>query len=294
LLAYLLVFPAYFVLAPLAGLLLASRPATPREWLWIGAAAVGLALSFWQGDGIAAQFPHALALCVTSAFVVLMLGVGRKLVSGALLAVCFGFGATTAWAWLLGTGWQDAELAFAHGLWDQFRELMREAMASPERLEAVRTWLDLAGQGVAATAPLLPALLVLGVLPGLALAWSWYHRLAAEPKGPPPGDFAQFRFSDQLVWLVVVSVAAMLLPLPPQLEDLLGNLALVIAGLYAARGGAVLWGTVQTMPFPMLLALMFGVLLLTLAFLPVVLGGLFALGLADTWLDFRRRLAAVS
>ena len=82
--------------------------------------------------------------------------------------------------------------------------------------------------------------------------------------------------------------------LPPQLADLMGNVALVTAGLYAARGAAVGWSSAQFLPFPMLLALVLGLLFISLVLLPVVVGGLFALGLADTWLDFRRRYAASS
>jgi hypothetical protein len=65
------------------------------------------------------------------------------------------------------------------------------------------------------------------------------------------------------------------------------NLLLVWSVLYAARGLAVFSAGSQRVP-----ALVIATLSVVAMFLlPFVLGGLTLLGLADTWLDFRRRLA---
>lgn len=279
--AYVLIFPPMFVLGPLAGLLAASRPATLREWAWIGAAVMWLAVSLGQPGGLAPQMLRAWALFVTGAFVVLMLPGRRSVVSGALLATVFGLGAATAWAWLLGTRWQDIQLAAAHAGWDMLRQLVAQSSMQPERL-------DIFSAIVGIGARLLPGLLVLAVLPGLALAWSWYHRLSAHPAGVPGGRFADFRFNDHLVWLVVVCSAAFVLPIPPELRGIMANLAFVSSTLYAARGAAVLWGSIESLHFGLLFAILVGVLFI----LPVALGGCFALGLADTWVDFRRRFSS--
>jgi hypothetical protein len=152
-------------------------------------------------------------------------------------------------------------------------------------MASARAALDALSDGVGVMAHLFPALLILISLPGLALAWAWYHRLAAHPAGPEPEPFAEFRFSDQLIWLVVVCLAVFVLPVPEPLRDLIGNVAVVTGGLYAARGAAVIWGGIESFPLLILCVIGFGVLLI----LPVALGGVFALGLADTWVDFRRR-----
>jgi len=133
------------------------------------------------------------------------------------------------------------------------------------------------------------AVLILVSLPGLALAWAWYHRVAVRPAGPAPEPFAHFRFSDQLIWVVVACLAAFVLPVPEPVQDLVGNVAMVAGGMYAARGAAVLWGGIASFPLLILAVIGVGVLLI----LPVALGGLFALGLADTWVDFRRRFVSV-
>ncbi len=296
-LGYCLFFPPLFVLVPLAGLLLASRPVSIREWAWILLAALWLALSLAPGSGLADSAHAAWVLFITAAFVALMIGAERRLVAGALLAVVFGFGALTVWAELLGTSWRGIELAVTRegwaslrGLLELARNLVEQKALAGDKLEGIRVGLEGMGEVIAASSPLLPALLILRSLPGLGLAWMLYQRLAATPHGEPAGRFADFRFSDQFVWGVVLMVAGMLIPLPPGLDEIAGNLALVTAGLYIARGVAVGWGVISDSPLPILVLVAMG----TLFVLPVVLGGCFALGLADTWLDFRRRFAAGS
>ena len=63
------------------------------------------------------------------------------------------------------------------------------------------------------------------------------------------------------------------------------NLLLLLGALYTARGLAVFWAQAGRIS-----GAVTGVLLLISMFLlPFVVGGLTLLGLADTWLDFRRR-----
>lgn len=290
--AYLLLFPPLFVLGPLAGLLLASRPATLREWSWVLVTGLWIALTLLEPGGIATQMMRAWALFATGAFVLIMLSGRRSAVTGALVASVFAFGAATAWAWSLGTRWRDIQLAVAHSGWEFCRQLLQQAQgagsAAAERMAGIAVYVDALADGVAVMAELFPALLVLTALPGLALAWNWYHRLATQPAGEPSGPFAEFRFTDHLVWLVVVALAVFLLPLPPVAQALGGNLALVAGGLYAARGAAVLWGSVESFPLVVVITILAGVLFI----LPVALGGCFAIGLADTWVDFRRRFSA--
>jgi hypothetical protein len=283
---YLLLFPPLFVLGPLAGLLIASRPATWREWAWIAAAGLWLAVSGWQPGGLAEQTLHAWALFVTAAFVLIMLTRPRPMVPGALLATVVGLVMVTSWSLLLGTRWQDIQLAVAHNGWEFCRAVLAAGSgAAPVQLAGIRKYVDTMGEMVGVLSDLFPAVLVLTALPGLALAWTWYHRLASHPVGAPAERFVDFRGSDQLVWAVVLSVAVFVLPTPPLLQDLAGNIALVAGGLYTARGMAVATMTMRALPRALVFIVMLGVLFV----LPVALGGLFALGLADTWVDFRRR-----
>lgn len=282
------------MLGPLAGLLLASRPGTFREWSWVGITGLWIGLTLLEPGGIATQMMRAWALFVTGAFVLCMLPGRQTPVAGALLASVFAFGAATTWAWSLGTRWRDIQLAVAHSGWEFCRQLLGQAGATGstnvERLAGITVFVDALADGVAVMAELFPALLALSALPGLALAWNWYHRLASQPAGAPAGRFAEFRFTDHLIWLVVLALAVALMPLPPMAQAVGGNLALVAGGLYAARGAAVLWGSIEAFPLLVVVLILAGVLFI----LPVAMGGCFAIGLADTWVDFRRRFGAAN
>src|SRR3954464_6755118 len=132
---------------------------------------------------------------------------------------------------------------------------------------------------------LYPGLLAIAAVAGLRLAWAWYHRLALRPLGPPPAPFRSFSFSDQLVWAWVAALALTLVPVPEPWRLAGANLLLVLVVLYASRGLAVFLTQSGRVAGPV-----GGVLLLIAMFLlPFVVGGLTLLGLADTWLDFRRR-----
>jgi uncharacterized protein YybS (DUF2232 family) len=128
--------------------------------------------------------------------------------------------------------------------------------------------------------------LFLASLGGLRLAWTWLHRLASHPIGPPPAPFAAFQFSDQLVWGWVVGLSLCLLPLPPGWSIAGANVLLVVGVLYAVRGLAVFSAGSTRVPGSVIATLT----VIAMFLLPFVVGGLTLLGLADTWLDFRRRL----
>jgi hypothetical protein len=134
---------------------------------------------------------------------------------------------------------------------------------------------------------LYPGLLALAAIAGLRLAWAWYHRIADRPVGAPPAPFSAFGFSDQLIWGWVIGLAMALMPEPASIRLIGANLLLVWSALYATRGMAVFVTGARRTPKSVLTALA----LVTLVLLPFVLCGLTIVGLADTWLDFRRRLA---
>jgi uncharacterized protein YybS (DUF2232 family) len=183
----------------------------------------------------------------------------------------------------LGIRWAAVQQAIEHDL-STYQELARTqwtAAGAPKEL------LGELGAMPHTIAQLTPGLLAIAGIAGLRLAWTWYHRLASRPWGAATAPFPAFRFNDQLVWGWVVALALSLLPVAAPWPLVGANLLLVWSVLYATRGLAVLLGLAGRIPRPVA-----GVLVLIAMFLlPFVLGGLTLLGLADTWLDFRRRLS---
>lgn len=264
-----------------------SRPTSVREWLWLIGA--GLLCTLWlnQSGGLAAQFARAGAVLLTGTFVALTVWRPSARFSRALVATACAGAALVAWMWHLGVGWPEVQRAVEHDLWSYNRDLiMRLGGAAPGA--NTQTLLEQMAGMVRTVSAFFPALLTLASLAGLRLAWSWYHRIARRPLGLPLSPFAAFEFSDQLVWGGVIGLAFYLSPLPQAWQAIGANLLMVWAVLYAVRGLAVFSAGSRRVPVPVIATLTIIAMLL----LPFVLGGLTLLGLADTWLDFRRRLAA--
>lgn len=136
------------------------------------------------------------------------------------------------------------------------------------------------------SAVLLPALLALESLAALALGWSVYHRLSTQAIGPRLAPLREFRFNDQLVWGLAVGATLFLLPPFADGKNAGLNLLLFFGGLYLLRGlGVMAWMSRGRVVF---------IVVVTLALLAwPLLGALaLALGLGDTWLDWRRRARA--
>jgi hypothetical protein len=282
---YLLVAPPMFVFGPLAGLLLLSRPATLREWVWAAAAASWSLLWLIEGSGLSGQFVRAAAVLVSGSYLAMTLWRPSNQLSRCLAATAGAGIALGGWMIGLGVRWTDLRRSIQLDL----AEIDRLARAQWSGMSgATEALADLAG--MADTLSMLyPGLLALAAIAGLRLAWSWYHRIAERPIGPAPAPFAAFSFNDQMVWGLVIGVALLLLPLPG-VRVVGDNVVLVWAALYTVRGMAVFAAIGGRVPAPVLVA----IAAITLLLLPFVLGGLTLLGLADTWLDFRRRLTPVT
>jgi hypothetical protein len=249
-----------------------------------------IALLGSQVDGIAAGLLLAWGIFVGGAFAVSMLGARRRsLIGGTLLAVVVGTVVTSGWVWAVGSRWQDVRLAVAHAGWEYCRSLIGpdgilQGMTA-SRAENVKFYVGALANSVAVAAQIFPGLLAAAALPGMALAWHCYRRVSAPDGGWVSEPFSEFRFSDGLVWIVVLAAALLVLPFGSFGEWIGGNLAVVAGSVYAARGLAVTWLPLSSLPMVVLVALGVGVFFV----LPLVLGGLVLLGLADTWVDFRRR-----
>lgn len=145
-------------------------------------------------------------------------------------------------------------------------------------LEQTRERLRLAPQ---ISAVLAPALLALQTLAGLALGWAIFQRLSRVRIGPPLAPLRSFRFNDQLVWGLAVGLTILLLPAFAEAQAVGLNLVVFFAMLYFVRGLGVLAWVSKGGVF-VILAVLFSL------FPPV----LSALGLSDTWLDWRSRAKA--
>jgi hypothetical protein len=129
-------------------------------------------------------------------------------------------------------------------------------------------------------------MLALSSLAGLAVGWWVFRRLTvrdAEALGP----LREFRFSDGMIWVLIGGLALLLLPWDGLAGRAGSNVLVFVALLYALRGAAVLL-VIGGAPGPLgwILVALVGVLLY-----PLVMIGMFALGVSDTWLDLRTRRA---
>jgi hypothetical protein len=286
LVGYLLFAPPVLLVGPLAGLLLLTRPGTLREWLWLAVTAAWTLLWLNEGGDLASQFSRAGAVLVIGTFVALTVWRPSALFSRALTATTLAGAALIVWMWHFEVSWGAVQRGVESDLWAYNRALLVRLGSTGNSPSIEPLFAELAAM-VRTVGAFYPALLFLASLAGLRLAWSWYHRLARSPLGPHPAPFAAFQFNDQLVWGGVIGLALCLLPLPQFWSVIGGNLLLVWSVVYAVRGLAVFSAGSRRVPVPVMATLT----VVAMFLLPFVVGGLTLLGVADTWLDFRRRLA---
>lgn len=135
-----------------------------------------------------------------------------------------------------------------------------------------------------------PALLALASLAALAVAWYIVERLAGVTD--TLGSLKEFRFADQLVWLLIVGLVLFLLPIPDSVARMGQNAVTFMGALYLLRGaGILLWLVAAAVS-----SVWWGIVwaLLAIVAYPVVAGAALVVGLSDTWLDLRTRLRASS
>jgi hypothetical protein len=288
--SYLILAPPVLLFGPLLGLLLLSRPGTLREWLWVAGAGAWCAVWLNQPGGLAAQFARAGAVLLAGTFVALTVWRPSGRFSRSLTATALAAAALGLWMWHLGLEWGEIQRAIEHNLWTYNREFLTQLSEVARSRPGTEGVLDDMSAAVRTVGSIYPALMILGSIAGLRLAWTWHHRISRHPIGAPPARFTAFQFNDQLVWGWVVGLVLCLLPLPGAWAVAGGNLLLVWAVLYAVRGLAVFSAGSGRVPGPVLATLT----IIAMFLLPFVAAGLTLLGLADTWLDFRRRLVPTS
>lgn len=290
---YLLLAPSIFFLGPLALLLLVSRPSSRREWIWLVISLLGVAASVQGGHGLFEQTVRGYGAFFAGIFVIAALIGVRSLVNRALLGVTVATAAIAVWYFRLHLRFVDFRADVSTATWDAYRRIYPElpavapttgndAVGSTSVSEFARNLAD----GLASASKLTPGFLTLLILLGAWLAWGWYHRVSRRPIGPPAKPFVDFRFNDQLIWLLLLASAVGLRAPDGDLSTFSANLFVVLAGLYAARGLAVAQCALRRV------SALFALVLYLLAF-PVLPFAMFAIGVADTWLDLRRRIAPI-
>ncbi|HRP08023.1 MAG TPA: DUF2232 domain-containing protein [Gemmatimonadales bacterium] len=292
LVGFLLAAPKAFVLGPLALLLLLSRPVRMAEWFWIGASAA-LALVMLNAPAtLVDRTVRAAGVCFTGAFVMMSLIGVRSLFRRTLLAVIAAAGAVATWFAMLGLRWTELRDALVDTQWVVYRLFFPQLPEVPPQGTAIgqgqsAQFAAELGRGLVTTVDLWPASQAILALGGGFLAWRWYHRIASSPIGVPARPFRDFTFPDPYIWLVIVAGALALAPLPAGWSLLARNVVVFLLAVYAGRGLAV----IQTalVPAPTAMAVLLSVAALFLLPLALVVATL--VGLADTWLDLRRRMA---
>ena len=133
-----------------------------------------------------------------------------------------------------------------------------------------------------------PALLALATMAALALVRYLVGRRSEAYERPTA--VREFDFRDGYVWLLVAGLALLVLPLGAGAFRVGENATLFMALLYLARGGAILlWiGTAAPVSVWSWILLVVGALLAY----PFVFGAALVLGIGDTWLHLREKLAA--
>jgi len=132
---------------------------------------------------------------------------------------------------------------------------------------------------------LYPGSLGLASLASLGVGWYVVSRLEGR-EGLV--EFREFRFLDQLVWVLVGGLLLLLLPSDGVLVRVGSNAVFLMAGLYLLRGVAVLlWveGTVATSAWTTVAWTAIAVLLY-----PLAVAAALVIGLGDTWVDVRSRV----
>jgi hypothetical protein len=170
---------------------------------------------------------------------------------------------------------------------DKSPSIQRLNQLTEEELLSIPKW----------SAILAPAILALESLAAMAIAWSFYHRLRTVAIGPMLGRLRDFRFNDQLVWGVAVGASVYLLPAFTEGKTAGLNILVFFGFLYVLRGlgilGFVSNGKVWRLVVAIVGSFIFAVIVAdTLGFLisPIfpITALAFALGLGDTWLDWRK------
>ena len=270
---------------PLAALLALAPPRSRRPWaVVLPGAALGLLVLAPVAPRPLDSVLGAYVVFAGAAFVVTAVTLRAGLLLRTSAATGLGaLGALAATLLLRGdVTWTALHLQAVHEA--------NEALRFAEQLQPDAA--SLVGPLAGAFGDTFPALLVLQTLAGLALAWQWHTRLAAEPLGPPAAPFRQFRFGDAWIWGLVGVLGVWAAPALAVLKPAALNVGIVLSVLYCLRGAAVVVAVAGVAGVPVGFLVIGAVVASALAVpLLLIVPGVWTLGVFDTWMEFRRRLA---
>jgi hypothetical protein len=270
-----------------AGLLLLALPPRRPGHVLLAAVALGLALAGAPGDSLW-RLDRGWALLLGAWFLVALLVLPRAGFLSRALAATAATALSAGGLLIVQRGaLAGADHMLASRLRDAATQLDAAWRASGAKIPPGMT--DTLYRLVDARAFLAPAEAALASLAALAAAWWVYRRVTFEGERPLT-PLRDFRFRDELIWLLIAGIGLVVVPGLGHGALRVGSNVLTFMGaLYALRGLAVL------------LALAGGglglgwVLLGVLALLsisPLVVAVTVLVGLTDTWLDLRARLSA--
>jgi hypothetical protein len=141
-------------------------------------------------------------------------------------------------------------------------------------------------------ADMFPALLALQTLAALALATWWVRRLGrSDDEAFALRPLREFRFNDQLIWMLIAGLVLAMLPFGGGVTRFAYNLLVFMAALYAVRGLAVF--VFLAVGSRSVATIVFGALALVFLY-QVAFTAALLMGVGDTWLDVRRRVATAN
>ncbi|MDE0731146.1 MAG: hypothetical protein OSB36_09500 [Longimicrobiales bacterium] len=129
-----------------------------------------------------------------------------------------------------------------------------------------------------------PALTALASMSALLLSW-WLFMFFSGRSEEAFGSVKNFRFNDHLIWMLVVGLFLLFTRWSEPLQRLGSNAVVFIGALCAVRGAAVIvfiTGGFSVLGYAMTF---FSLVIVP----PIVLGGAILIGIADIYLDFRKR-----
>lgn len=291
-LTFAVVFLSVFDAVPLVALPLAvlmmALPARDR-WRWIVAGAILWIVAVLLPGGTLGTLGLGWSLLLASTFLFATLarpgwGVFERSISA--LGVTFGLGVL-----YLGLSGSLAEVDWL--VREHYQSVSSMAVGDLAARAPQSAWVQELSTATDRMATLqwrlFPAILALQSLAALALASWWLARLRGVADGPlGVRPLREFRFTDQLVWVVIAGLVLLAVPGGEQATRIGYNALLVMGSLYALRGVGVFMFLVGSAPS--WFAVVFGALAAIFLY-PLVLTAAVLVGLGDTWLDVRGRAA---
>lgn len=271
------------ILVPLAFLLVTLQPRKP----WLVLIAIMLFVSSFSGPtgGVLWWYGRGWVLILSAWFIVAVaLWPASTVLEKALSALAAAFASVALIFAVKRGGWYQLDWAVGGQLRNGAADVvafwsgrLNDKPWSADLTKAIYNFVDFQAKAY-------PALVAIASLAALTLAWWLWRRLSVQEPSPLR-PLREFKFSDALIWVVILGAALIVLPLEPGATRAGTNLLTFMAALYALRGLAVILALFGT---PTLLGALFGVVLFLMMY-PVVMATTLMVGLTDTWLDLRGR-----